>query len=249
MKRLSIIIITYNGLGFLTRCLDSLCTFVNDPTCEVIIIDNYSTDGTLDFLRENYPQLQLILNSENRGVAAARNQGIDVAKGEKLLLLDNDTEANDDAINAMSDYLDAHPDVGLCSCRLVDKDGIPQDSCKPYPGLMIKVRNVLGIGNKMRYTPNVEGIIEPIYVIGACQMFWRKVVDKVGMLDEHIFYGPEDADWCIRIKQAGWKTHCLNNYTIMHDYRRSTRRSPFSRLGRLHMKALLYFYWKHKKLF
>ena len=174
MKRLSIIIITYNGLGFLTRCLDSLCTFVNDPTCEVIIIDNYSTDGTLDFLRENYPQLQLILNSENRGVAAARNQGIDVAKGEKLLLLDNDTEANDDAINAMSDYLDAHPDVGLCSCRLVDKDGIPQDSCKPYPGLMIKVRNVLGIGNKMRYVPDKDGIIEPVYVIGACQMFWRR---------------------------------------------------------------------------
>ena len=98
MKRLSIIIITYNGLGFLTRCLESLRTFIEDPSCEVIIIDNYSTDGTLPFLRENYPQLQLILNSENRGVAAARNQGIAVAKGEKLLLLDNDTEANDDAI-------------------------------------------------------------------------------------------------------------------------------------------------------
>ena len=249
MKRLSIILITYNGLGFLTRCLASLHTFIEDDTCEVIIIDNYSTDGTLDFLRENYPQLQLILNSENRGVAAARNQGIAVAKGEKLLLLDNDTEANDDAINAMSDYLDAHPDVGLCSCRLVDKDGIPQDSCKPYPGLMIKVRNVLGIGNKMRYVPDKDGIIEPVYVIGACQMFWRKVVDKVGMLDEHIFYGPEDADWCIRIKREGWKTHCLNNYTSIHDYRRSTRRSPFSKLGRMHIKALLYFYWKHKKLF
>ena len=91
--------------------------------------------------------------------------------------------------------------------------------------------------------------IEPVYVIGACQMFWRKVVDTVGMLDEHIFYGPEDADWCIRIKLAGWKTHCLNNHTIMHDYRRSTRRSPFSKLGRMHMKALLYFYWKHKRLF
>ena len=247
--RLSIIIITYNGLGFLTRCLASLRTFIDDPSCEVIIIDNYSTDGTLSFLKENYPQLQLILNSENRGVAAARNQGIAVAKGEKLLLLDNDTEANDDAINAMSAYLDAHPEVGLCSCRLVDKEGIPQDSCKPYPGLMIKVRNVLGIGNKMRYVPDKDGIIEPVYVIGACQMFWRKVVDKVGMFDEHIFYGPEDADWCIRIKREGWETHCLNNYTILHDYRRSTRRSPFSKLGRMHIKALLYFYWKHKRLF
>ena len=246
--RLSIIIITYNGLGFLTRCLDSLRDFINKPDCEVIIIDNYSTDGTLDFLHSNYPQLPLILNSENRGVAAARNQGIAIAKGEKLLLLDNDTEATTTAINAMSDYLDSHHDVGLCSCRLVDKEGIPQDSCKPYPGLMIKVRNVLGIGNKTRYVPNEDGVIEPFYVIGACQMFWRKVVDKVGMLDEHIFYGPEDADWCLRIKKAGWRIHCLNNHTIVHDYRRSTRRSPFSPLGRLHIKALLYFYWKHKKL-
>ena len=246
--RLSIIIITYNGLGFLTRCLDSLCDFIDKPDCEVIIVDNYSTDGTLDFLRNNYPQLPLILNSENRGVAAARNQGIARATGDKLLLLDNDTGATTTAINAMSRYLDKHPEVGLCSCRLVDKEGIPQDSCKPYPGLMIKARNVLGIGNKMRYVPSEEGIIEPVYVIGACQMFTHEVVDKVGMLDEHIFYGPEDADWCLRIKQAGWRIHCLNNHTIVHDYRRSTRRSPFSKLGRMHIKALLYFYWKHKKL-
>ena len=149
---------------------------------------------------------------------------------------------------AVRAYLDEHPEVGLCSFRLVDKEGIPQDSCKPYPGLMIKARNVLGIGNKMRYVPSEEGIIEPVYVIGACQMFTHEVVDKVGMLDEHIFYGPEDADWCLRIKQAGWRIHCLNNHTIVHDYRRSTRRSPFSKLGRMHIKALLYFYWKHKKL-
>ncbi len=249
MKRLSIIIITYNGLGFLTRCLDSLRTFVDDPSCEVIIIDNYSTDGTLQFLRSNYPNLQLILNSENRGVAAARNQGIAVAKGEKLLILDNDTEANDEAINAMSNYLDAHADVGLCSCRLVDRQGEPQDSCKPYPGLMIKMRNVLGIDNKTRYVADADGVVEPVYVIGACQMFWRKVVDKIGLLDEHIFYGPEDADWCMRIKQAGWRVHCLNNYTIVHDYRRTTKQRPFSELGRQHIKALLYFYWKHKRLF
>ncbi len=249
MKRLSIIIITYNGLGFLTRCLASLRTFIGDPSCEVIIVDNYSTDGTLQFLHENYPQLPLIINSENRGVAAARNQGIEAAQGEKLLLLDNDTEANDEAINAMSNYLDEHQQVGLVACRLVDNQGEVQDSCKPYPGLMIKVRNVLGIGNKLQYVPDVDGIIEPVYVIGACQMFWRRVVDKVGVLDEHIFYGPEDADWCLRVKKAGWHIHCLTGHTIMHDYRRSTRRSPFSRLGRLHTKALLYFYWKHKRLF
>ncbi|MBP5687417.1 MAG: glycosyltransferase family 2 protein [Muribaculaceae bacterium] len=249
MKRLSIIVITYNGLGFLTRCLASLQDFIADTSCEIIIIDNHSTDGTLEFLRENYPQLQLIVNNENRGVAAARNQGIKVAEGEKLLLLDNDTEATTTAINAMSQHLDSHPDVGLCSCRLVDKEGIPQDSCKPYPGLIIKLRNVLGIGNKTKYEPNEEGIIEPLYVIGACQMFSREVVDKVGLLDEHIFYGPEDADWCLRIKKEGWRIHCLNNHTIIHDYRRSTKKRPFSKLGRLHIKALIYFYWKHKRLF
>lgn len=249
MKQLSIIIITYNGLGFLTRCLASLHDFINDPSCEVIIIDNHSTDGTLNFLHENYPQLKLIINSENRGVAPARNQGIKVATGKRLLLLDNDTEATTTAINAMINHLDNNPEVGLCSCRLVDKEGIAQDSCKPYPGLMIKMRNVLGIGNKNKYVPNKDGIIEPVYVIGACQMFGREIVDKVGLLDDKIFYGPEDADWCLRIKKAGYSIHCLNNYTIVHDYRRSTKKRPFSKLGRMHIKALLYFYWKHKKLF
>jgi len=249
MKRLSIIIITYNGIGFLTRCLASLRDYIENPECEVIIVDNYSTDGTLKFLNNNYPQLKLIVNSENRGVAAARNQGIAVAQGEKILILDNDTEANTEAIDAMSNYLDEHPDVGLCSCRLVDKEGEVQDSCKPYPGLMIKMRNVLGLGNKSRYVPDDNGIIEPVYVIGACQMFWRKIVEKVGLLDEHIFYGPEDADWCLRIKQAGWRIHCLSNHTIIHDYRRSTKSRPLSKLGRMHIKALLYFYWKHKRWF
>jgi len=249
MTRLSIIIITYNGLGFLTRCLASLHDFINDPTCEVIIVDNCSTDGTVEFLNKNYPQLKLLVNSENRGVAPARNQGIKIATGEKLLLLDNDTEATPSAINAMSDYLDSQPQVGLCSCRLVDKEGIAQDCCKPFPGLMIKVRNVLGIGNKTKYTPNADGIIEPFYVIGACQMFPQTIVDKVGTLDDKIFYGPEDADWCMRIKKAGYSIHCLNNHTIVHDYRRTTKRRPFSKLGRMHIKALLYFYWKHKRLF
>lgn len=249
MKQLSIIIITYNGLGFLTRCLASLHDFINDPSCEVIIIDNHSTDGTLNFLHENYPQLKLIINSENRGVAPARNQGIKVATGKRLLLLDNDTEATTTAINAMINHLDNNPEVGLCSCRLVDKEGVAQDSCKPYPGIMIKMRNVLGIGNKNKYVPNEDGIIEPVYVIGACQMFGREIVDKVGLLDDKIFYGPEDADWCLRIKKAGYSIHCLNNYTIVHDYRRSTKKRPFSKLGRMHIKALLYFYWKHKKLF
>ena len=129
--RLSIIIITYNGLGFLTRCLDSLRDFIDKPDCDVIRGDNYSADGTLVLLRNNYPQLPLILNSENRGVAAARNQGIARATGDKLLLLDNDTEATTTAINAMSRYRAVHPEVGLCSCRFVDKEGIPQDSCKP----------------------------------------------------------------------------------------------------------------------
>ena len=248
MKKLSIIIITFNGRHFMEQCLASLEPMIAASWCELIIVDNHSTDGTLEMLARDYPQLTLIKNDENRGVAAARNQGIAVAQGEKLLLLDNDTQANEQAITAMMQHLDDNPSVGLCSCRLVDKDGIPQDSCKPYPGFMVKLRNVLGLGNKSPYTPNAHGVIEPTYVIGACQMFSQQVVEKVGMLDENIFYGPEDADWCLRIASAGWHIHCLNRYTIVHDYRRSTKRRPLSRLGRLHIKALFYFYRKHKRL-
>ena len=248
--RLSVIILTCNQREYTRRCLASLGTLLERDDTEVIVIDNASNDGTATMIGSEFPHVEVIINSGNRGVAPARNQGLQRATGKYVMLLDNDTIASAEAIDCLAAYLDNHSDVGLVASRLVDGDGVTQDSAKSYPGLLVKARNVLGLkSSKSTFPQDEDGAIEPEYVIGACQMMRREVIEQIGLLDEAIFYGPEDADWCLRVKQAGWKIHCLYNYTIMHDYRRSTKTRPLSPLGRKHIKALLYFYWKTKRLF
>lgn len=248
-KQLSIVILTCNQRELLMACLASLGKLTTSSDCEIIVVDNASHDGTAHALRSQYPGVTLVENSENRGVAAARNQGLKLAKGQWLMLLDNDTVASPQAVEQMMRYMHTHPDVGLCGCRLTAADGTVQDSAKPFPGLMVKVRNVLGItGKQPELVPDDEGNLEPLYVIGACQMFARSTFEAVGSLDESIFYGPEDADFCIRVAATGKKIKYLTHITIIHHFQRSTTHSILSPLGRKHIKGLLHFWRKHRRL-
>ena len=249
MVQLSIVIITWNQLSYLQDCLCSLQPVMQREDVEVIVVDNGSEDGTCQYLTVNYPQIYLHINDCNKGVAYARNRGLELAQGKKVLFLDNDTVVNENAISGMEIYLDEHSKVGLCACRLVDSNSQIQDSFKPFPGLWLKIKNVLGITKTN--APDVQTVtspIEPVYVIGACQMIRREVIERIGLLDENIFYGPEDADYCMRIVAEGWKVVYLPQYTIVHHWRRATNKKLFSRLAWKHFCALCYFYAKYKRI-
>ena len=249
MVQLSIVIITWNQLSYLQDCLCSLQPVMQREDVEVIVVDNGSEDGTCQYLTVNYPQIYLHINDCNKGVAYARNRGLELAQGKKVLFLDNDTVVNENAISGMEIYLDEHSKVGLCACRLVDSKSQIQDSFKPFPGLWLKIKNVLGITKTN--APDLQTVtspIEPVYVIGACQMIRREVIERIGLLDENIFYGPEDADYCMRIVAEGWKVVYLPQYTIVHHWRRATNKKLFSRLAWKHFCALCYFYAKYKRI-
>ena len=249
MVQLSIVIITWNQLSYLQDCLCSLQPLMQREDVEVIVVDNGSEDGTCQYLTVNYPQIYLHINDCNKGVAYARNRGLELAQGKKVLFLDNDTVVNENAISGMEIYLDEHSKVGLCACRLVDSNSQIQDSFKPFPGLWLKIKNVLGITKTN--APDLQTVtspIEPVYVIGACQMIRREVIERIGLLDENIFYGPEDADYCMRIVAEGWKVVYLPQYTIVHHWRRATNKKLFSRLAWKHFCALCYFYAKYKRI-
>ena len=249
MVQLSIVIITWNQLSYLQDCLCSLQPVMQREDVEVIVVDNGSEDGTCQYLTVNYPQIYLHINDCNKGVAYARNRGLELAQGKKVLFLDNDTVVNENAISGMEIYLDEHSKVGLCACRLVDSNSPIQDSFKPFPGLWLKIKNVLGITKTN--APDLQTVtspIEPVYVIGACQMIRREVIERIGLLDENIFYGPEDADYCMRIVAEGWKVVYLPQYTIVHHWRRATNKKLFSRLAWKHFCALCYFYAKYKRI-
>ncbi len=248
-KSLSIVILTWNNLTATRKCLASLEPVAQRDDVEIIIIDNGSTDGTPAALRREYPGVRLTANRKNRGIAAARNQGFIKARGSKILILDNDTIVNREAIEGMEQYLDEHNDVGLCACCMTDEQGNVQPSYRPYPGVRSKVYSLLRRqGHLSQYKTDADGSIEPYYVIGACQMIKREVVEMTGMLDEAIFYGPEDADYCQRVRNAGWRIKYLPQLRIIHAYQRTTSRHPFSWLGFKHLQGLLYLYRKYRRL-
>lgn len=248
---LSIVVITWNGRGFIGNLLRSLAFTQSRDDVEIIVVDNGSTDGTAQMLQRDWPQVRLTCLPTNRGVSFARNRGLEQAHGRLLWILDNDTEVTPQVLEGMMAYMEANPRCGLCACRLEGPDGVVQESCKPYPGLGQKIANLFH-GPGFRYVYGLERMqhpFEPDYLIGACQLVRREAYEAAGPLDEHIFYGPEDADLCLRVRQAGYFLQYLPQFTILHNCQRATRRRLFSRLACQHTLSLLYFYCKHRRLF
>lgn len=233
----------------LERCLLSLSKLYARPDVEIIWVDNGSNDGASQMVATLWPRVRIVGLDRNYGVAYARNRGLEMSRGKYLLLLDDDTESTPEAIDHMVEFMDANTDVGVCACALRDAHGNLQASFKSFPGLGVKIRNVLTSwlkkDNGVVKLP--DKMIEPEYVIGACQLIRREAFDKVGLLDERIFYGPEDADFCICVRKAGYRVCYLPEVSIMHHWRRISHRNPLSRISRLHIKALLYFYLKHRR--
>lgn len=250
--RLSIIILTCNQRDFTLRLLHSMEGWLraSGDAVEVILVDNGSTDGTPEAVSSwqrdsGIGNLRLMEAGGNLGVARGRNLGLKSAGGRVMMLLDNDTIADGDVYDALCRYVESTPSCGIAAPALYSPDGELQASAKPYPSPWLKLRHVLSPGKESAAERTELGKAHPFYLIGACQVFRREILDKVGFLDEGIFYGPEDCDFCIRVRRAGLTIDYLPHLRLTHDWRRATRRSPFSRLARLHLLALLRFWLRH----
>lgn len=251
--KLSIIVLTCNQKSFTLRLLETLAPWLAaNPDSELIVVDNGSSDSTLEAIRrmETLPRknLTLIYNEKNLGVAGGRNVGLRRASGKYILILDNDTEVTSEAIDYLIGHLESHKQCGLCAPALISPDGMIQESAKPFPSPLIKLAHLLKLSHATRSEKEAMKSSHPFYVIGACQMFRGDILKSIGLLDDNIFYGPEDADWCMRIREAGYSIDYLPEASIIHKWQRATNRSPFSRLSRLHFKALVYFYFKHRRI-
>ncbi len=248
---------TWNTLPLLKTCLSSVEKNTTLKDYEIIIINNNSQDGTRDFLETiDNNRYHFIFNSENRGVGPARNQGIEIANGEYILILDVDTIVTQNAIDRLVKYLDNNPECGIVAPRLTDINGSLQYTCRDFPTIVSKflrrmtfkwAKEMLAKEEQLYWDHNT--VKEVDYVIGACQLIRKSVIKMVGLLDDNIFYGPEDIDYCLRVWQAGYKVVYNPEAVIIHDEQRITRRNMFTRIGWRHSKGLLYYFWKHKYLF
>lgn len=252
----SVILLTWNSRDHVKACLDSVLRGAGAGELEVLVVDNGSTDGTLACLESYGGALRIFRNRVNRGVARARNQGLREAAGELLLLLDIDTVVPDSAIDRLKHFMDTHPDVGVCGPKLIYPDGSIQNNCRRFP--LITTKLLRGVDTEWarawlreeRYeTEHARNLpFDADYLVGACQMIRRAALERVGFLDENIFYGPEDVDFCLRMHLNGWRVVCVPDITVVHDAQRVTRRRRVSRLTSRHLQGLLYFFCKHRYL-
>jgi hypothetical protein len=254
--KLSIVLLMWNSKSFIQDCLDSVLSQIPSDG-EIIIIDNGSTDGSKELIRQQYSGVLLIENDENRGVGPARNQGLRIAKGEYMLVLDIDTIVQPGAIQTLVQGMEEHQEVGVSGAKLIGPDGELQYTCRNFPTLWSKLCRQLPGTLQDRFladeelrgwdhsTPRYVG-----YVIGACQMIRRQAMEEVGLYDEHIFYGPEDMDYCLRMWQAGWRVLYNPNAIIVHMEQRITRKRFWhNSLFWVHLKGLAWYFGKHKYLF
>jgi GT2 family glycosyltransferase len=252
----SIVIISWQMRDLLEVCLDTLFKQTKDITFELILINNNSTDGTVEMIEEQFPQVILVNNKENRGVAPARNQGLKMAKGKYILILDADMELVDNSVKVLFDFMEATPEAGICGCKLISTEGDLQYSCKRFPTLLSfffrrleRFDSVRNSKTLVRHTYSDwahDEVREVDYVIGACQFFRRDLLPEVGLYDEHIFYGPEDLDFCLRMRKAGHSVFYVPETHIIHHEQRITKKKFFSKITLKHLLGILYLYKKYR---
>ncbi len=255
-EMITVIIITWNAKNFLINCLNSLYEKNINQSFELIIIDNNSTDGSLEFITENFPQTILIKNTFNKGVGPARNQGLKIAKGKYILILDVDTKfITNNGLQLLYDFMEQNKKIGIAGARLLFPDDEIQHSCRRFPSVMVKLFNRFERVGKIKNSEALkehymldkdhEKIQKVDYVIGAFQFIRRELIEKIGFYDEKIFYGPEDIDFCLRAKKVGYDTYYFPGVSLYHFYQRITKKF-FTKITWEHIKGLFYFYWKHK---
>jgi N-acetylglucosaminyl-diphospho-decaprenol L-rhamnosyltransferase len=234
---LSIVIVSWNVRDLLRRCLQSVVTEtqpspddgvfrIGDWEVEILVVDNASTDGSSEMVRDEFPQIRLVANDENRGFTAANNQGLALSQGRYLLLLNPDTEIVGDALAAMIGYMQANSEVGALGPRLLNPDGSPQSSRRRFPTFATALVESTVVqewwdDNRILHRYYMADIpddaIQPVdWVVGACLLVRRQAYEQVGGLDEGYFMYSEELDWCRRIKGAGWEIVYLPTATIVH---------------------------------
>jgi GT2 family glycosyltransferase len=240
----------------LRRCLESI--FASRlPGLEVIVVDNASSDGSLEMLRTEFSHVTLIANSENRGFPAGNNQGLAAARGRFVMALNPDTEIVGDALRRVVAHLEAHPEVGALGPQLLNPDGSVQSSRRRFPTFVTALFEstwLQGIAPRRvlrRYTMDDvpdDTVHEVDWVTGACIGVRREVLETVGVFDEDFFMYSEELDWCRRIQAAGWKIVYLPEAKVIHHAGKSSEQAVAARHIHFQASKVRYFRKYHGRL-
>jgi len=252
----SIIIVNWNTRELLGDCLESVYEQTRTSEFEVIVVDNNSSDSSVEMVRTKFPDVKLIVNDTNRGLAAAINQGMEIVGGRYVLLLNSDTLICEQAIDKTLAYAQGRPDLGVISCQVVDSDGrIAMTSfCFPSPwnlfcrlsGLASTFKNSKLFGAEWMLWWDRRSERQVDVVSGSFVLVRREAMKQAGYMDEDYFLYFEETDLCYRISKAGWNTVFWPGAKIVHvnGGSQSSRKDGCRMFAQFH-KSLLIFFKKH----
>jgi len=244
MADTSAVVVTYNAAPWIERSLESL----RGTGAEVIVVDNGSTDGTLEVVRDKFPDARL-LEQENRGFGAGNNTGMRAGAGRYFLLLNPDAWLTDCALEHLVAFADEHPEAAVVGPRLLNPDGTLQRSVRGYPTPW-RIATEYFFLRKLAPRSQAlnalfgagfdhESVREVDYLFGACLLVRRDAVDSVGGFDEDFFLMSEEVDWCYRFRQAGWEVLFYPGAEAYHVVGASLNPASFKDVVRGHLQFLL----------
>jgi GT2 family glycosyltransferase len=245
---LSIIIVNWNTRDITRDCLRSVGEHVTRLDYEVIVVDNASSDGSADMIRAEFPGVQLIANDTNVGFGRANNQAMRVARGQYFLLLNSDTLIFDDAIERLVNFIADDAAIGIAGCKLLFEDGTLQSSCSRFPSLGVALLEDLMLYKFLPRRLQGELLLGGYWphdhardvdvVWGAAMIVRRQVFEQTQGFDERIFMYGEDLDWCMRVRDHGWRIAFTPEAAIIHlNHKSSEQKYGDERIDLCHKRA------------
>ena len=252
---LTIIIVNWNVKELLRDCLESIYSQTQEITFEIVIVDNGSSDGSVEMVGKEFPEVKLITNKENLGFAKANNQAMRESKGRNITLLNTDTVILGGALVTMVRFMDAYKEVGAVGPKILNPDKTIQLPCGRHsPTLLTELWDFTKLSSLfprsqifgralMSYWPH-DDTREVELISGACMMVRKDTIEQIGLMDEHFFLYGDETDWCYRMRKNGWKIYLHADAEVIHLGQRSMKRNSVITVY-WSCKSMCLFFLKH----
>lgn len=223
MTDIDCVVVSYNTAGLLRDCLGRLRVASSNVHVQTIIVDNASKDRSVEVIRTEFTECELIVNSSNIGFGRANNQALSLLKGRYVLLLNTDAFVAPDTLTKTMAYMDAHPRCGILGVRLEGQDGVLQPCCRYFPTPWRTFLQRTGLARVLKGVQMVDDMAWPHdevrscdWVVGCYYLVRRELIDQIGLFDPRYFLYFEEVDHCFAAKKAGWDVVFYPHTTVIH---------------------------------
>jgi N-acetylglucosaminyl-diphospho-decaprenol L-rhamnosyltransferase len=250
--KINVIVVNYRTADLTIRCVKSIIDKGVASVDNIVVVDNFSQDNSLDVIRAALPErVALVASNRNAGFGAGVNKGFDNTNSDYLLILNPDTYFEFDSVSPVISYMEANKDVGLVGLDLVNPDGSRQYSARRFYSMLdVFARRIKRVGSVlrkrvdrhlMREAWNSDAPFDADWVMGTGFIIRSSLYKKLNGMDESYFLYMEDVDLCARVWRAGQRVKCFPGAQLVHDHQRSSAAGPLTFAGRTHIRSLLLF--------